>query len=273
METQDHDNEKPPQYQANLVELERARLELERFVAPVCHLGTQAQLIKLYGALAKAQGEFEPITKNRTAEIPYKDKSSGALLGSYTMRYADLEEITAKTRPALSRNGLATLQIVGPAKIGGGLALFTQLIHEGGGTLMSEIGLPIDLRNGGNIKDMGALITYLRRYAKGALLDVAADDDLDQQFDFDQAPEPVTPRAGQVTRQPAEPQVTGRQTAAQGEFYTQEQFDKNLPDYIAAMQQGKSADYIIKVSSTKRKMTPEMMQAIRDNEPTQEQDA
>lgn len=264
---------------------ERARLELQAFVAPVCHLGTQLQLIALYGALAKAQGAFEPIEKNRTATIQNRDPITGLPSDPYIMRYADLEEITAKTRPALSENGLATVQVVGPAKHGGGLALFTQLVHEQGGMLVSEISLALDLAKGGSIKDMGAVITYLRRYAKGAMLDVAADDDLDQQERFHEQERAEEPQRQQVQRQPVsheqrnlEPRAaTVTRTDAPVDpdqarddgYYSQTQFQKSLTGWVAAMRQGKSADYIIKVAQTKRKFTDEMIEIIKQNEPVQ----
>ena len=52
----------------------------------------------LYAALVKAQGEFQPIVKNRDGQS-----------GHRTFKYADLDELIQKTRPALVANGLAVM--------------------------------------------------------------------------------------------------------------------------------------------------------------------
>lgn len=121
----------------------------------------------LYAALSKAQGAFQPIVKNRDVEITMK---SG---GRYRFRYADLEEILTKTRPALSANGLALIQTIN------GSNLVCQLVHADGGVITSEVPMP-SVRDLGDPKSFGAAITYLRRYLVTAMLGVAADDDLDE---------------------------------------------------------------------------------------------
>ncbi len=136
--------------------------------APAADMGPAAAL---YAALAKAQGQFQPIVKNRDVVITMK---SG---GSYRFRYADLEEITAKTRPALSANGLALVQTVEHGQQGP--LLVCRLMHAQGGMMASEVGMPT-ARDLGDPKAFGAAITYLRRYMVTAMLGVAADDDLDE---------------------------------------------------------------------------------------------
>lgn len=125
----------------------------------------------LYAALAKAQGAFQPIVKNRNVVITMKTG------GSYKFRYADLEEITAKTRPALSANGLALIQTVEHGQQGP--LLVCRLMHAQGGMIASEVSMP-SARDLGDPKTFGAAITYLRRYMVTAMLGVAADDDLDE---------------------------------------------------------------------------------------------
>lgn len=125
----------------------------------------------LYAALAKAQGAFQPIVKNRNVVITMKTG------GSYKFRYADLEEITAKTRPALSVNGLALIQTVEHGQQGP--LLVCRLMHAQGGMIASEVSMP-SARDLGDPKTFGAAITYLRRYMVTAMLGVAADDDLDE---------------------------------------------------------------------------------------------
>lgn len=143
----------------------------------------------LYGALAKAQGEFLPLAKNRNVEITMK---SG---GKYRFRYADLEAVLSSTRAALAKNGLSTIQVI--EQVEGLPMLKTVLAHESGGTISSYLQLPRN--DGGDIKNYGAAITYLRRYALTSMLCVAADDDLDE------SDEDTTPRGGaQSVVMPAE---------------------------------------------------------------------
>jgi hypothetical protein len=124
---------------------------------------------ELFAALAKAQGEFAPIAKNRSVTIQPKEGRA------YHFRYADLEAILAAVRPALAANGLALVQ---PVDDRDGAKLVTALMHASGAALVSATQIPkIGDRDP---KQYGALLTYLRRYMVTALLGVAADDDLDE---------------------------------------------------------------------------------------------
>lgn len=122
-----------------------------------------------WGPLGKAQGAFEPLEKNRDVLIKMKTG------GSYQFRYADLAEIRAKTTPALSANAFALVQLV--TETDNVTAIRTILGHECGAQIESV--MKIRRAEGGDIKDFGSAITYLRRYVVGALLGVAADDDID----------------------------------------------------------------------------------------------
>lgn len=141
----------------------------------------------LYAALAKAQGEFLPIAKNRNVKITMK---SG---GSYQFRYADLEAILAATRPALSKNGLAVVQML--ESTGAGTLLVTKLVHAEGGVVYSDVKLPSP--SDADPKAFGAVVTYFRRYTYSAAIGVAADDDLDE--NEQPAQDADAQRAGELT--------------------------------------------------------------------------
>lgn len=128
-------------------------------------------LAELAAALAKAQGAFQPIEKNREVEITTKAGYK------YKFRYADLEEIITKTRPALASNGLAMIQTVEHGQ--NGPLLTCKLMHSGGGMMTSEVLIPSARDMAADPKTFGAAITYFRRYMVTAMLGVAADDDLD----------------------------------------------------------------------------------------------
>ena len=122
----------------------------------------------LWAALAKAQGEFEPILSLQTARI---QMTKG---GEYSFTYADLEEIIKKTRPALSAQGIGFTQLIvgGPES---GVTLLTILFHESGAAIESELDLP----SSDDIKEFGGYVTYVRRYVLAPLLGVASQELID----------------------------------------------------------------------------------------------
>lgn len=123
-------------------------------------------IAELSAALAKAQGEFAAIPKNRAVKIQMK---SG---GSFNFKYADLEATINATRPALSKNGLSVIQPICDDK------LLTIITHSSGQYIESSMPLPAQI--GDDPKQYGAKISYLRRYAYQSLVCVMADDDLDE---------------------------------------------------------------------------------------------
>ena len=125
----------------------------------------------LYAALAKAQGEFPEIPKNREVQIPTR---SGP---GYKFKYADLQQIIAKTKPCLSKYGLAVMQLVQDGD-DGATKITTMLTHAEGGMVSSTKTLPPASDN--DPKTMGGLLTYYRRYTYSAMIGVSADDDLDE---------------------------------------------------------------------------------------------
>ena len=114
-------------------------------------------------ALAKAQAEFPPVTRSKTVTVRTKTG------GSYTFSYAPLDAILGAVGPALTKHGLALVQMLD------GGALVTLLMHESGASLEGRAPLPpMD-----DIQSFGSAITYLRRYAIQALLGIAAEEDDD----------------------------------------------------------------------------------------------
>ncbi len=119
---------------------------------------------ELAAALAKAQGAFSNPAKDR--ENPY-----------FGSRYATLGAVIEATRGPLADNGLSLTQTVGGG--GGGRAplLRTRLLHSSGQWLASEVPL---FAAGKGSQVFGSELTYMRRYAVCALLNIApaeGDDD------------------------------------------------------------------------------------------------
>ena len=145
-------------------------------------LRTSAETDKLAVALAAAQGEIEAADKD--SENPH-----------FKSRYADLASVWRACRAQLSRAGLAVVQV--PTRgSDGALVLVSRLMC---GTQWIESVLPI--AKAANAQELGATLTYLRRYVLSAMVGVAPDDDDDGESDQGR---------GNGRREPA-PQYPGRQ--------------------------------------------------------------
>lgn len=205
-------------------------------------------LADLYAALAAAQGEFQPLAKNREVEIVMK---SG---GKFTFRYADLEACIAATRPALSANGLAVFQRVVEDM------LVTTVAHKDGGIIESMTRLP---GSHGDIKQYGASITYLRRYAYCAILCISADDDLDENGEELQGDTQAPAKAASKPR-PTKPDELPP--------YQDADIKKNEAAWREGFAAGKSdPERLISMISARNTLTDAQCAAIRALAPQQEQ--
>jgi hypothetical protein len=128
--------------------------------------GTYDAVTKLVAALAAAQGEFGPIEKNRHVVIRPREKAA------YEFWFADLGEINAKTRPALSKHGLAI-----SSWITGGRLVTALLGH--GASLYTDLQAPKLPDTSDELKGFGGKWSYVKRYQISALLFLAAEDDID----------------------------------------------------------------------------------------------
>lgn len=117
-------------------------------------------------ALSKMQQKVGSIAKNKKALIPTKNG------GKFEFTYADLAAILDATRKPLGENGLAISQTF--LQENGFHYISTMLLHSSGQWLKSL--LPINV-SAVDIKQLGAQITYSRRYAITSLLGICADDD------------------------------------------------------------------------------------------------
>jgi len=117
---------------------------------------TSEQISELAAALAAAQGMMENAIMNRTN--PH-----------FKTKYADLAAVLNAARKPLSANGLAIVQTIGEG------VLHTRLLHTSGQWIASEHPLPMS----GRPQEIGAALTYARRYSLSALIGIAADEDDD----------------------------------------------------------------------------------------------
>ena len=129
-------------------------------------VGPLDSVAELYLALARAQSKFTPIAKNRTAKI-------NSPKGNYTFDFADLEGVLTATRPHLNAEHIAVLQP--PAQVKPGVLVLRTILARGSARLECVTKFAYE----GDIKAMGAAITYHRRYQYNGLVAVAADADAD----------------------------------------------------------------------------------------------
>lgn len=138
----------------------------ENLSKKICVMGN------LYADLAKAQGEFKEVTKDKEVTVTMK---SG---GSYKYSYATASEIRRCTQAALSKYGLALIQQLVEGEQYA--SLVTLLAHKDGGEIKSEIKINTNINDP---KALGALITYYRRYAISGVLNISADDEDDKSLE------------------------------------------------------------------------------------------
>lgn len=122
-------------------------------------------VVKLSGALAKAQAEMPAVEKNATN--PFLKN-----------RYADLGAVIEAAKPILARHGLSVVQM--PVTFENTVGVTTMLMHESGEWLEGTILLPLGEEKGKSIAQVvGSVITYLRRYSYASILGMYADEDTD----------------------------------------------------------------------------------------------
>lgn len=128
----------------------------------------------LFEALSKAQAEFGAVTA--TSRVTFKNVD---------FKFAPLSEILGAVRPALNKYGLTLTQQTKHIPFGNanGLKVVTTLLHESGASYAIE-SVPV-FYNVNDIKNLGAQVTYLRRYEVKTLLGIEADS---EELDMDNVP-------------------------------------------------------------------------------------
>lgn len=128
----------------------------------------------LFEALAKAQAEFK--TVKATSRVAFKNVD---------FKFAPLSDILAAIRPALNKYGLTLTQQTKHIPFGNanGIKVVTTLLHESGVSYDIE-SVPV-FYNINDIKNLGAQVTYLRRYEVKTLLGIEADS---EELDMDNVP-------------------------------------------------------------------------------------
>ena len=128
----------------------------------------------LAAALAKAQVELVNPEKSMVATMP----ADGRGAAKQTFRYAPLSGGLDIVRKTLGQHEIATVQATAIDHAAGIVNVTTALAHSSGEWISSD--WPVcSLEDIASPKQMGAALTYARRYALFALVGIAGEDDLD----------------------------------------------------------------------------------------------
>ena len=122
-------------------------------------------LSALATALSQLCGELSSIAKTKTVQVK-SDK------GSYSYRYAELADVLEAVKPSLLKLGLAVHQA--PETLEGKTLVTTTVLHSSGEFISSSLALPVA---GNTAQAHGSAITFARRYALLAALNLATEDD------------------------------------------------------------------------------------------------
>lgn len=157
------------------VALAKAEMQLEWAEQAKDHSKPEPEVMApLFEALAKAQAEFSTVTA--TSRVTFKNVD---------FKFAPLSEILGAVRPALNKFGLTLTQQTKHIPFGNanGIKVVTTLLHESGVSYDIE-SVPV-FYNVNDIKNLGAQVTYLRRYEVKTLLGIEADS---EELDMDNVP-------------------------------------------------------------------------------------
>jgi hypothetical protein len=132
---------------------------------------------QLAAALIAAQAEMPAVEPNATN--PH-----------YKSRFVTLDHLIAKTRPTLTKHGLAIMQF--PSQLDGAPALTTRLVHLSGEAVEDTMPLVLAKQD---MQGLGGALTYARRYAWSAVLGISSEEDDDAERDAAAARDREVPAA------------------------------------------------------------------------------
>lgn len=151
-------------------------------------------------ALAKAQSDFKPLNKSKTAKVRGRTKAGKEY--DYEYKYADLSDVIDSVKTALSKNEISFCQIINLN------LLETWLIHSSGQRIVSQVELP----KAETPQALGSLLTYYKRYQLSALVGIAAEEDDDGQAGNQSKPVQNKPPVKQAKAVGKAPQGVAKRT-------------------------------------------------------------
>lgn len=133
---------------------------------------TSDSIIEIAKALLEVSREMPSIKKKSTASI----KTAKA---SFSYSYADLPHILEIVKPVLEKNNIVVMQDA-PAIDENHINIQTLIIHTVSGEwIKSIVTIPVEDNNKSELHGLGSAVTYGRRYALSAALNIASEEDTD----------------------------------------------------------------------------------------------
>ena len=166
-------------------------------------MNTSQEYKNIYSAIIKMRTEIVPIAKTKRANAV-----------KYTYNYAPLDSVIELLNVVLPKYGLGWVQTIGMQD--GRPALTTRIIHESGEWIEDTLVLPIGRPDGGKNEnqELGASISYFKRYALSAMFGIATDDDADGMADVRERKQMVKAQARAAGQAQADaPEAAGTEGA------------------------------------------------------------
>lgn len=121
-------------------------------------------ITKLLENFTKAQSEFPTLPKDKNG---------------YNYRYTDLDTVISTVRPILAKYNIGFMQALTTHE-SGKWAISTRLFNNAGEWIEDTTPLPdVSLAKGNAAQNVGAAITYMKRYTLCAMLGISSDEDPD----------------------------------------------------------------------------------------------
>ena len=160
-------------------------------------MNTSQEYKNIYSAIIKMRTEIVPVTKTKRASM-----------AKYSYNYATLDSVIELLNLVLPKYNLGWVQTIGTKD--GCPTLTTRIIHESGEWIEDTLILPGARPEGGKNEnqELGASITYFKRYALSAMFGIATDDDTDGVADVRDRKQQVKAQA-RAAGQPPQPQASG----------------------------------------------------------------
>lgn len=121
------------------------------------------KITTLLESMVKAQAEFKTLPKDKEG---------------YGYKYTDLDTVITAVRPILAKHNLGFMQSLTMTE--GRPGITTRIFNTAGEWIEDTIGLPdVAMAKTNAAQNMGAAITYMKRYALSAILGISSDEDTD----------------------------------------------------------------------------------------------
>ena len=218
----------------------------------------QTESVKtLLESLANAQAEFVTLPKDKNA---------------YNYKYTDLDTVISTVKPVLAKYKLGFMQSLTTCE-SGRWAITTRLFSANGEWLEDTVPLPeVSVAKGNAAQNVGAAITYMKRYALCAMLGVSSDEDPDGNVDYNnrkqepqkkEAPKPAfKPKGGETTEAERNEIKSLLSNTKDGK----ELFTKEEALAYSNMRKDKTAQEVIDLikADLQKKLAPAQVQEVAD---------